>query len=949
MKTNYITNRLVVVWVLLITIAQLFAAIPAGYYHFAKNKSKNDLKTALKNVSTPLKELEYGSGPGFTWEGFFFTDRRVDSTVVDMYSNIVRKQTSYAAVNGMHIEHSLPKSWWGAHENMAYKDLFHLYPADGVTNSTKNNLPLGEVTGTPMLDNGVSKIGKNGFETAYTDNCFEPADEFKGDFARSYLYISSIYEDFASLWQSPMMNNNRYPVWKPWAIDLLLKWHRQDPVSAKELTRNEAVYRIQGNRNPFIDYPALAEYIWGADTTKTFPFPNETEAYLISPRRGTNIDFGTIMANDQRVQTLHIEGVNFTGSINLTIKNATSSLQLSSNQVVLENILTGTDINLTFAPTTDGAIRDTLIISGGGMTENIIIPVKANVSPDFVLLEPTHVNPQGGTLQWISDPTATDYLLKVFQPEQKAGDLIISSYVEGSSWNKAIEIYNGTGKTIDLTKYALRKQSNGDGTFGTVLRLNGQLQTNKTYTVVHKSATNATLLQKANLLTDSLLQINGNDAICLTRSGMTIDMVGEANAGADVIWGLDLTLQRKNTITHPASVYNKSEWNVLPVDSVAFIGTHSMAFLLTEPIYIKNELVGKITNYEINNLQPNSKYTYSVEAVKAGGNSEAINTMQLRTSNLPAPVIMNADNVSSTSFTANWEEDLYATSYLIDVFSTSGQATKTETETEGFDGVGTNGTPLPTGWTSSSISTYTTTASSGIAPPSVQLNDNNDWIMTKTYEAPVTKFTFMYRFPSGATSSSLLLEGFQNGLWASIATIPSVNANKTYPVYNFTTSQNYRQFRFTYNKVSGNLAIDDVQATFGKPDTVYVVQNNEVFANKYMVENLQPNTTYSYRIKSKRGVSTSAHSEVMAQKTLVPTGLNAGTKSTPVIFKVNNALKIANLNGSVLVNITDITGKQITSITSENQNEVLVPFNKKGIFIIRIKTTKSIFAQKILF
>ena len=126
MKTNYITSRLVVVWVLLITTAQLFAAIPAGYYHFAKNKSKNDLKTALKNVSTPLKELEYGSGPGFTWEGFFFTDRRADSTVVDMYSNIERKQTSYAAVNGMHIEHSLPKSWWGAHENMAYKDLFHL-------------------------------------------------------------------------------------------------------------------------------------------------------------------------------------------------------------------------------------------------------------------------------------------------------------------------------------------------------------------------------------------------------------------------------------------------------------------------------------------------------------------------------------------------------------------------------------------------------------------------------------------------------------------------------------------------------------------------------------------------------------------------------------------------------------------------------------------------------
>ena len=103
----------------------------------------------------------------------------------------------------------------------------------------------------------------NGFGTVYTDNCFEPADEFKGDFARSYFYISTIYEDYYQLWQSPMLNNNTYPVWKPWALDLLLKWHRQDPVSPKELARIEAVYNIQGNRNPYIDYPNLVENIWG--------------------------------------------------------------------------------------------------------------------------------------------------------------------------------------------------------------------------------------------------------------------------------------------------------------------------------------------------------------------------------------------------------------------------------------------------------------------------------------------------------------------------------------------------------------------------------------------------------------------------------------------------------------------------------------------------------------
>jgi len=947
MNQNKPIGRLILMYLWLLSATNLLATVPAGYYHFAKNKHKNELKTALKDVSTPLRVLEYGSGPGFTWEGFYNTDRRADSTVVDMYSSVVRRQSGFWAVDGMHIEHSLPKSWWGAHENMAYKDLFHLYPADAVTNSTKSNLPLGEVTGTPSLDNGVSKVGKNGFGSIYSDNCFEPADQYKGDFARSYLYVSSIYEDLWQLWQSPMMNNNRYPVWKPWAIDLLLKWHRQDPVSAKEIARNEAIYKIQNNRNPYIDYPTLAEYIWGADTTNTFPFPTETEAYLISPRRGTSFDFGTIMTNDQRQQTLHIEGINFSGNVSLIIKNATASLKLTSNQISAQDISSGTTINLTFSPIEAGSVRDTLLISGGGLTENIIIPIRANVSPDFVLLEPTHVNPQGGTLQWISDPAATDYKLKVFQPEQKAGDLIISTYVEGSSWNKAIQIYNGTGKTVDLTKYALRKQSNGDGVFGIMLPLSGQLQTDKTYTIVHKSATYTTLLQNANLLTDTLLQLNGNDAISLNRSGMTIDMVGEANAGADVIWGLDLTLQRKNTITHPQSTFERSEWNVLPLDSVAFIGTHSMAFVLSEPVYLKNELVGKVTNFEINNLQPNSKHTYLVEAVKPGGNSEALNTMQLHTSNLSAPEILAASNVNTTAFTANWEQDLYATSYLLNVFTTSGQANKTESE--GFDNVGTGGIPLPMGWSSQGITIYTTDASKGVAIPSIQLNDNGDWLMTKNYGSPVTKLTFMYRFPSGATGSSLLLEALQNEQWQQVTTIASASNTKMYPTYNFSTEQNYRQFRFTYNRTSGFLAIDDVQATYGKLDTVFIEQNKEITGTKYSVENLEPNNTYFYRVKSKLGNSTSAYSDVMELKTLAPNSLNRTVETAPIIKVHNYSLTISNLSNAFFISIYDITGKCILNKPVKNQIETSIPFNQKGIYILRIQTEKEVFTEKILF
>ncbi len=947
MKKKIIVFNAFIISSLLLISTFSNAAIPAGYYLFAKNKQKSELKTALKNVSSPLRVLEYGSGQGFTWEGFYYTDRQSDSNVMDMYSNVVRKQTNYWAVNEMHIEHSFPKSWWGAHENMAYKDLFHLYPADAVTNMTKSNLPLGEVKGTPTLDNGVSKVGENGFGTAYSENCFEPADAYKGDFARSYLYISSIYEDFSQLWQSPMLNNNTYPVWKPWAIDLLLKWHRQDPVSTKELTRNEAIYQIQGNRNPFIDYPTLADFIWGADTTSVFPFPTETQAYLTSPQHGMAIDFGTIMTNDSRTETLHIEGANISSNISVLVKNATSSIQLSTNELSPQNVLNGININLTFAPTSDGSIRDTLIISDGGLTENRYIPIRANVSPDFLLLEPTYINPQGGTLQWISDPAATDYLLKVFQPEKKAGDMIISSYIEGSSWNKAIEIYNGTGKTVDLSKYALRKQSNGDGAFGMVLPLNGQLQNNKTYTIVHKAAEIAALTQKANLLTDALLQVNGNDAICLTHNGMIIDMVGEANAGADVIWGLDLTLRRKNTITHPQSVFERSEWNVLPVDSVAFIGTHAMAFVLSEPVFLKNELVGKVTNHELTNLQPNSKYTYSVEAVKADGNVEATNTMQLHTSALTAPEVLSADNINSDSFTANWEEDLYAYSYLVDVFTTSGTANKTETEA--FDKVGTGGTPLPTGWSGTASGNYTSTTSSGLAIPSVALKNNGEKLLSKIYDAPVTNLTFMYRFASDGTGSSLKLEALQDAQWLQIANYPYVNTTKAYPTFDFTATQNYRQFRFTYTKSSGNMAIDDVQATYGQLDTVFIERNKEVIGTKYLVENLQTKTNYYYRVKSKLGTSTSDYSDVMATKTLVQTDINQINEDAPKFYKSENSLIISNLTNAVSISIFDITGKYILNKSVANQHGASILFDKKGIYIVRVQTKNEIFTKKITF
>ena len=223
---------------------RLDATVPAGYYYAADGKHGAELKTALYEIISSMHTLGYGSGEDATWEGFSRTDRKDDGSVWDRYSDEIRYFDGFNAVGGMHIEHSFPKSWWGAYENNAYRDLHHLFPADGSANSAKNNLPLGEVTGVSGFDNGVSKVGKNGWGVDYTDRCFEPADEYKGDFARAYFYVVTAYENLCDYWQSPMLDNNTYPVWKEWALDMLLEWHSQDPPCERELARNDSVYTI---------------------------------------------------------------------------------------------------------------------------------------------------------------------------------------------------------------------------------------------------------------------------------------------------------------------------------------------------------------------------------------------------------------------------------------------------------------------------------------------------------------------------------------------------------------------------------------------------------------------------------------------------------------------------------------------------------------------------------
>ena len=237
------------------------------------------LKTALYNLIKDHKKISYGSGEDKTWGAFYTTDAVVENgqrRVLDMYSNEKRYFGSKgSAVSGMNIEHSVAKSWWGGNQNNAYCDIHHLNPSDQNANSRKSNYPLGELTSVSW-DNGVTFVGKANIDGS-SMNAYEPCDEYKGDFARVFMYMFTCYQDLT--WEYTWMNYEKstYPTLKPWAVQLLLKWHKQDPVSEKEVSRNNAVYAVQGNRNPYVDYPQLADYVWGDSVNYVFHITGEVE------------------------------------------------------------------------------------------------------------------------------------------------------------------------------------------------------------------------------------------------------------------------------------------------------------------------------------------------------------------------------------------------------------------------------------------------------------------------------------------------------------------------------------------------------------------------------------------------------------------------------------------------------------------------------------------------
>ncbi|MBA6154937.1 endonuclease [Tenacibaculum sp. S7007] len=653
-------------FVLLITSLSVFSQIPSYYNDVNLNQTSTALKDALatKIISTHATNLSYTPG---VWDALKQSDLDPtdNSKVILIYGysdsdgNYVTDRTRSKDASGgtagtqWNREHVYPKSLGNPNLGTSGPgaDVHHLRPADISFNGQRSSKKFAAGSGNAGDSNGG----------------WYPGDEWKGDVARMMMYVYLRYGNQClpsnvTIGTANSSDSNM--------IDLLLQWNAEDPVSDFEKQRNPILQGIQGNRNPFIDNPAFATQIWGGPQAEDLfgnggGGNNDTQA----PTAPTNLVASSITEN----------------SVNLNWSASTDNTGV-----------TGYDVY-------NGANKITTInatsysVTGLTASTAYTFSVKAKDAANNISTSSNTVN-----VTTTAAPTSGT-----------ATDLLISEYVEGSSNNKALEIANFTGGTINLSGYSLKKASNGGG-WSNTLTLSGSLENGKTYVVANSSAS-TTIKNKAQKTETSVTSFNGNDAIGLFKGSTLIDLIGNPNSSST--FAQDKTLQRKSSVKSPNSSYTTSEWNVLSKDTFSGLGSHvidgstpdtqaptaptnlagsnvtqtsvDLAWTAATDnvavtgydLFNGNTKIATVTStsYSVTGLTAATNYTFSVKAKDAAGNiSSASNTLGITTkSNADttapsAPTNLAVSNVTQTSANLAWTaatDNVAVTGY--DVFNGS--------------------------------------------------------------------------------------------------------------------------------------------------------------------------------------------------------------------------------------------------------------------------------------
>lgn len=303
MKKNYL------LLLLLVITSISFAQIPTGYYDTATGTGYA-LKTQLKKIINKANDglspeyLHVDKGYAGLWTAYSTTDRDNaigyddDNTIIDIYSEnpgggnndpynytYNTSQCGNYSIEGdcYNREHLIPQSYFG-HNNSGPQlsiyqimkdDVQHIYPTDGKVNGTRSDYAFGKVNVASFTSKNGSKLGSalnSDYSAGFSGTVFEPIDEFKGDIARVFLYFATRYEDdmdelynsYTTVDARVMFDGSTDKVFNSTFLNILLTWNYQDPVSTKEIVRNNAAFVHQNNRNPYIDHPEYVCRVWGA-------------------------------------------------------------------------------------------------------------------------------------------------------------------------------------------------------------------------------------------------------------------------------------------------------------------------------------------------------------------------------------------------------------------------------------------------------------------------------------------------------------------------------------------------------------------------------------------------------------------------------------------------------------------------------------------------------------
>lgn len=536
--------------------AILSAQAPANYYDGTAGLTGYALKTKLHDIiSAKNVNWHYGDLPNYynqTDLDKYYDHGPGNTTILlDIYSEIPSGPDSYEYISanllsgagtiegmGYNREHAVPQSTFNSNYPM-YSDLHFVIPTDARVNNLRNSYPygIGNATVHHSFTNS-SRVSNSAIPNyAYTNRVYEPIAEFRGDIARMLLYFAVRYEDKLPSFNyttnvNPEMDRSPFDgtaerAFEPGYITMLLQWHQQDPVSQREIDRNNAVFAIQNNRNPFVDNPQWINAIWVQTPDSVAP---QTPLNLTSTQAGANF---TSLSWSPSTST-DVIGYNI-------YQNGTYLTTTKSTSIVIDHLTASTTYNYT---------------------------VKAYDAGYLLSLDSNTIS------------------VSTLATDSNSKDLFITKYIEGTGDNKAIEIVNRTGHEVNLNDYNIRVQYyNSTGTnpgyyYGKSFELEGKISNNESLVILNPKAslscytnTNADFLTAGDAMTFS-----GTQYVELNYKSTTVDAIGSRFVSNSLG---DVSLYRKSTVTQPNTSFTIGEWDSYGVNYCQNLGNLSVSDLIS--------------------------------------------------------------------------------------------------------------------------------------------------------------------------------------------------------------------------------------------------------------------------------------------------------------------------------------------------------------------------------